>query len=300
MHDCDRWDHDNPPDDYTEVNTKQLQTFPAPGHATDFVLRLPSVHAEAFPAVDDHLVEAETREEMVRGVRMIAQPAHPPHADRHIDLGHVIRAHVKPGYIVSADLLTRFGPKSDFATDVCVRKEGDDPQTGRRHLEELAFEIVNEQSLRHITIRAEDIIGRGVRRLIVLFVKRGTVTEWSQAEHRFVELPLDGVLEDPTLVGPIPIRALLDAVAAEEAVALAMWERDLPVIAERKQELRARAYEEVREHFLRVLLLTLEGRGLHPSADQRAAIEACTDDEQLARWLLVAARVSSVAELLEA
>jgi hypothetical protein len=134
----------------------------------------------------------------------------------------VIAPHVAPGYIASIALLTRFSLDSDFATDVCVRKEGTDPESGHRYLEELAFEIVDEQSLHHITIRAEDMAARGVRRLIVIFIEPGTVTEWSPAEQRFVPLSLDGVIEDPTLAHPIPIRAMLDADAARRAVTVAV------------------------------------------------------------------------------
>src|SRR5690606_8353906 len=146
------------------------------------------------------------------------------------------------------------GPKSDFATDVCVRKTGDDPETGARFLEELAFEIINEQSMRHITMRAEDIVGRGVRRLIAIFVKRGTVTEWSQAEHRFVPLSLDGELEDPTLAKPIPIRALLDAASADNSVAAALYAKQNPWLMQREQE----REQQLRDKFVRALLLTLE------------------------------------------
>jgi hypothetical protein len=132
-----------PADDYTCMDPKPRQSYSAPGHACAPALRFPGVHERSFPAVDDHIVRPETREEMVRGELIIAQPADPPHADRHARLDHVTLAHVAPGYIVSCELLTRFGPKSNFATDVCVRKEGTDPSSGRRYLEELAFEIVN-------------------------------------------------------------------------------------------------------------------------------------------------------------
>jgi hypothetical protein len=292
------------------MDPKPRQTFSAPGHASASALRFPGVHERSFPGVDDHIVRPETREEMVRGELILAQPANPPHADRHARLDQVTATHVAPGYIVSSDLLTRFGPKSNFATDVCVRKEGTDPESGNRYLEELAFEIVSEQSLRHITIRAEDIAGRGVRRLIVIFIKKGTVTEWSQAEHRFVPLPLDGVLEDPTLAQPIPIRAMLDAAAARQAVATAVWAQDdIPWIVERKQELSQRARDEGLEKGLEKgraegqqasLLVILEARGLHPNNEQRVVIESCCDPERLHRWLRAAVRVGSVAELLEA
>jgi hypothetical protein len=280
------------------MDPKPRHALSAPGRTPASALRLPGVHEGPFPGVDDHIVKPETREEMVRGELILAQPAKPPHADRHARLDHVTLAHVAPGYIVSSDLLTRFGPKSNFATDVCVRKEGTDPESGNRYLEELAFEIVNEQSLRHITVRAEDIAGRGVRRLIVIFVKRGTVTEWSQAEHRFVPLPLDGVLDDPTLAQPIPIRAMLDAAAAKRAVTAAVWAQDDdPWLLERKQELSEQGRTEGQHDSL---LLMLEGRGLHPSDEQRAVIESCSDPERLQRWLRSAGRVGSVAELLEA
>jgi hypothetical protein len=249
------------------------------------------VSPEPSPRVDEHIVAPETREEIVRGERMEALPANPPHAERHTDLDYVTRGHVAPGYVVAADLLTRAGPNSDFATDVCVRKVGIDPETGGRYLEELAFEVVAEQSLRHITVRAEDLATRGVRRIIVVFVKRSEVAEWSQAERRFVPLPLDGMLEDPTLIEPIPIRALLDAASADNAVAAALRAKDTPWLVQREQDVSAHARSEA-------LLLMLRGRGLHPSDAQRRVIKGCTDSEEFERWLFMAGRVNSIDELL--
>lgn len=65
-----------------------------------------------------------------------------------------------PGYKSSIDLLTRFGEGSDFASDVCIRKDGSDAE-GCRYLEEVAFEVVSTQTRRHMTIRAEDMTRRG-------------------------------------------------------------------------------------------------------------------------------------------
>lgn len=171
-----------------------------------------------FPSLDEHLVPGETREEMLRGQRVLAMPAHPPHADRHCELDYVIRAHVAPGYISSSDMLTRAGPGSEFATDTSVRKRGLDPDTGTRYLEELAFEVVSTQTKRDITIRAEDLTARGVRRLLAIFVKQSEVREWSPSTHDWVTLPRDGKLEDPTLARPVDIEALLDAAAADDSV----------------------------------------------------------------------------------
>ena len=72
----------------------------------------------------------------------------------------------------STDLLTRLSEGSHFATDTCVRRAGIDPRTGVRHLEELAFEVVHEQSTKDITERAEELSARGVRRVVAIFVKK--------------------------------------------------------------------------------------------------------------------------------
>ncbi|MCA9701770.1 MAG: Uma2 family endonuclease, partial [Myxococcales bacterium] len=219
----------------------------APGHASASALHCPSVDDPFFPRVDDHIVEPETRQEMLRGVLMEAQPANPPHAERQVDLAYVIRAHVAPGYICADDLLTRFSHQSNFATDICVRKQGIDPDTGARYLEELAFEIVSEQSMRHITLRAEDIVNRGVRRLIALFIKKGRVAEWSREHNRFEDLPLDSNLEDRTLTRPIPVRALLEATAADETVALGLLEKATPVLLQRQFQARQEGLQEGRQ-----------------------------------------------------
>ncbi len=167
--------------------------------------------------VDDSIVRPETREEMVRGRMIQALPAHAPHADQHQMLGVVTEGCIAPGYVASTDLLTRAGPGSDFATDTSVRREGIDPRTGTRYLEELAFEIVNEQSRRDITERAEDLSARGVRRIVAIFVKRGEVCEWSPERNDWIVLDPTGVLEDPVLAEPLPVRAMLDRTEATRA-----------------------------------------------------------------------------------
>jgi len=100
---------------------------------------------DAFPGLDDHLVVPEvTRDEIIGGRRMIAPPAEGAEAIRHGNLGYVLRAHAAPGYCAPVDLLTRFAEESDFATAACVLKDGADPESGSRALEELAFEILTD------------------------------------------------------------------------------------------------------------------------------------------------------------
>jgi hypothetical protein len=208
----------------------------APG-ASGPSLRLPgSRDQESMPGIDDHIVREETREEMVRGRRVIAAPAKPPHADQHNEVGYVIRGLLAPGYKASSDLLTRVGPSSDFATDTCVRRIGVDPATNTRYLEELAFEVVSEQSLHDITERAEDLSNRGVRRLIAIFVKKKEVAEWSAENQRWIPLPLDAKLEDPTLARPLLVRALFDAAVADNEVIAAQVAKGNPLLAEIKAE----------------------------------------------------------------
>ena len=139
-------------------------------------LKLP--RKDDFPRVDDHVVKPETREEMVRGERIYAQPALAPHADRHFGLDFVLGGHVREGYVGSTDLITHVLHGSDFASDTCIRKDGENPKTGERYLEELAFEVIHSQPVQKATERAEDWSTRGVRRVFGIFVKKGTVEEW--------------------------------------------------------------------------------------------------------------------------
>jgi hypothetical protein len=193
----------------------------------------------SLPGVDDHLVEPEvTRDEIVRGRHVIAMPALPPHADRHARLDYLIVASTSEGYVTSSDLLTRMGPNSNFATDTSVRRDGIDPATGQRYLEELAFEVVSEQSNRDIRERAEDLTARGVRRLIAVFVKRGEVREWSRERNDWVTLPIDGVIEDPVLARPVAVRALLEASVADDEVVAALDAKGNPKLNRIKADVR--------------------------------------------------------------
>jgi len=83
----------------------------------------------AFPAVDDHLVLPEvSREEIIRGRKIVTMGANPPHAETHARADFLIMPHVRDDYIVSSHLLTRVNHGSNFATDVSIRRKGLDPQ----------------------------------------------------------------------------------------------------------------------------------------------------------------------------
>ncbi len=199
----------------------------------------PSADSEpysGFPAVDDHLVQPEvSKEEIIRGRRVQTMGANKEHAEAHLRADFLISPHVVEGRVAATDLLTRVNEGSNFATDVSIRREGLDPRTGKRYLEEVSFEVVNEQSLRNATEKAEDLMARGIRRFFGIFVKRNEVREWSREKNAFVTLPIDGVIVDPTLIRPISVRALLDRAHAELEVAKALIQKNNPVIVQLKQ-----------------------------------------------------------------
>lgn len=205
---------------------------PPPGAAT--AMQLPA--AREFPPLDEPIVRPETREEIVRGRRVQAMPALPPHADLHFRLDYILGAHVEPGYVGSTDLLTREAERSNFATDTCIRKRGEDQRTGERYLEELSFEVVNEQSLADITERAQDLSARGVRRVIAIFVKKGEVHEWSADQGAWTTLDIAGSLRDPVLATPLPLRDLIAAAEADDAVARALLAKNNRVLIDAKTE----------------------------------------------------------------
>jgi Putative restriction endonuclease len=258
----------------------------APSHAgSSGALRLP---AHGFtkgppPPPDERLVRPETRDQLVRGRRLLAMPSNPPHGDQHFKLDYILGAHVKAGYVGSTDLLTRAAARSDFATDTCVRRSGVDPATQTRYLEELAFEVVNEQSLRDVTDQAEDLTARGVRRVVVIFVKKGEVCEWSAQAGTWTTLDPEGTFSDPTLARPLRVRELVDAAESDDAVARALLAKDNPVLAEvktlslaegEKKGLAEGEKKGLAEGRREAIALACELLGIELGAEQRARMNA--------------------------
>jgi hypothetical protein len=250
--------------------------------------------------VDDHLVEPEiTRDEIIGGRRMVAPPAEPPHATKKVDLRFVLRAHVAPGYRAAADLLTRHDQISDFATDVCIYKDGVDPDTGARHLEEIAFEIVSEQNERVVTEKAVRMHRRGVRRIFSVWVKGDQrVCAWASEGNRWLPLDRASSIEDPCFVRPLSVAALLDATAADNAVVEALSIKGNPALQELEAAARSEGWAEGRSaRKADAILMVLEARGVAVSPSQRQEILGCSDSDRLDRWLRRAALASSADEV---
>lgn len=240
---------------------------------------------EYFPRVDDHLVEPEiTRDEIIGGQRVVALSAKPPEATLHSRLNYVLCAHVAPGYSGATALLTRFDEESDFASSSCVSKDGIDPETGARHLEEIAFMVVSEQNERYLAEKTRRMHGRGVRRIFSLWVKDRRMFEWSAENQRWSPLDRDSRIDDPRFVAPLSVMALFDSkLAADNAVAQAL-------IAKDKVKGRAQGVAEA-------ILTILDARGISVSPTHREEISSCHDVDRLNRWLRRAAVAFSADEV---
>jgi hypothetical protein len=266
-------------------------------------MRLPAADRPPGLDPDDHLVEPGTRYEMFEGERVYVSPARPGHGDIHNQLDMVIRHHVAPGYKASSDLLTRRSEDSDFATDVSVRRKGRNPATGHRYLEELSFEIFFQESREYARARARKVMASGVRRVFGIFARERyrdsdvddvveyTVAEWSAERDDWRMLAPGEVIEDPALHLAIPVEALIDGLASDDAAARALLAKQNRVLDEREAQVRR---EDARTYLLRILA----HRDIALDAAQRARIEHCGDLETLERWLLRATEVRDAAELL--
>jgi len=278
-----------------------------------------------LPRIDDRLVVPEvTRDEIIKGRRVVAMPAEAPHGDQHFRLDYVVGAHVAPGYEGSTELLTRTSAESDFASDACIRKTGKDPATGTRYLEEIAFEVVSTQSERDVTEKAEEMHGRGVRRIFAIFIKGPRrVCEWSpESPRRWQLLDAGARIEDPCLVAPLAVSALLDAALADNAVQEALIAKNNPVYLERvaaaeargeargkaegraEGEAKGRAEGEAKgraegeaKGVAEAILKVLAARGIAVSAARREEIVRCGDLARLSRWVVRAAVVASADEV---
>ncbi len=246
-----------------------------------------------FPNLDDHLVEPEiTRDEIIAGQRVVLSPVEEPHAIQHTRLNYVLSSYVAPGYRGASDLLTRHDEESDFATDTCVLKDGVDPATGGRYLEEIAFEVVSEQNERWVTAKALRMHRRGVRRIFTVWVKGPRrVCEWSPESQSWRPLEAGARIEDPCLAAPLAVAALLDAAAADKAVVAALVAKGNPKILRREAAAEAKAVA-------KAILAVLEARGIAVNAAQRQEILRCLDRDRLDRWLRRAAMASSADEIM--
>ncbi len=249
-----------------------------------------------FPQVDDHLVQPEvTRDEIIGGRKVVASPAEQPHAVQKSRLAYVLQAHVAPGYEAATDLLTRHDQDSDFAVDACIYKQDIDPETGTRYLEELAFEIISEQNQGLATQKAMRMQRRGVRRIFSVWVEGSKrVCNWSSKSQGWSPLDRESLIQDPCFIKPLLVEALLDPIAADNAVAEALIAKGNPILLKREAVTRAAGKA---EGLARAVLILLEVRAIAVNPGQRQEILDCFDLERLDLWLRRAVFASSIDEV---
>lgn len=247
-----------------------------------------------LPAPDERLVMPECGYEIIGGEVVPVSPAHEPHGRQHSKLSALLEAHCATDFCVAVDMLTRAGPREDFAPDASVYPIERDPTTGGRQLEQLAFEIVVTESLAHAGKKASSLVRRGVRRVFAIDVDRTRVLEWSSATDGWEILGPHATIDDPTLAVPLAVRELVSAGSADDAVGRALVAKGNPAVQRAVAEGRNEGRNEGRAHSI---LTILAARGLVPSSDERAHILATVDEAALERWLVAALACTSVAEM---
>ena len=271
-----------------------------------------------LPDLDDHLVEPETRYEMLDGELVYVPPADDPHASREAQICTLVTAHVAPGFIVAVDLLTRTSRVDDIAPDVNVYPPSD-PVTGRRQLQQMVFEVLSTQSMANAKRKAAKLAARGVRRVFAIDVERSRALEWSSELGAWSVLDPAGHISDPVLAVPLPIGPLIQSVTTDDLVVRALRAKGNPVIkaireegqtqgrAEGEAQGRAEGEAQGRAEGLaegwakgmaEAVVALLGGRGVPLERAERERILGERDRARLECWISRAARCASAAELL--
>ena len=257
-----------------------------------------------LPAIDDHIVASETRYEMLDGELVYVSPADKPHGTRHLQVGALVEAHVHPAFDVAIDMLTRTSRVDDIAPDVSVFPDGPDPVTGRRQLEQLAFEIVSTQSLKNAGIKADKLVARGVRRVFAIDVERSRAFEWSRALGGWSILDSADRIVDPALEVALPIESLIHAARTDDAVARALLAKGNPVFAAARAHEReagkAEGYTEgLRQATASAVLRMLAARDVAIDDATRARILGEQTIARLERWIERSATCATIGELFD-
>jgi len=189
-------------------------------------------------------------------------------------------------------MLTRTSATSDFAPDASVFPRAADPKTGGRQLEEVSFEIETKGRLGKqavVTRKARALVGRGVRRVFAIDLKRSRVLEWSSQTNAWTLLRDDAVIDDRVFVTPLPIADLVSDAATDDAVVRALVAKKNRVIAEERARTIAESVVEV-----------LRARGFDVDRATATAIRATIDVRAAKRMLASAATCCRVSAVLDA
>ena len=142
----------------------------------------------------------------------------------------------------------------------------------------------------------EKFAARGVRRLFCVRVKTGLVYEWSHEHHDWQQV--EGDIVDRCFRVPIPVRALVDRVAADDTVARALLASRNSVLA--REVAREVASGEARgalDGRATSLLTVLAARSIAIDETHRAMVFAETDVARLDAWIIRAVTATTLADV---
>lgn len=224
----------------------------APGASASYAPARAPGRGESLPGVDDRLIAPEADAQVFDGVVIETMGAHPPHATRHFEVAHVFGGCLAAGYEGAVDMLTRIDRKNDLAPDVSVFPTERDAGGGRK-LEEISFEVCDSEDEAHVTAKARKFSARGVRRVFRVRVDTRSVAEWSPSKDGWEPLGEGAEIRDRCFVVPLPVRALVDRVLADDTVAKALVARRHPVIEAVRSEGREEGRRAGRDEGLRAV-----------------------------------------------
>ncbi|MEZ4406924.1 MAG: Uma2 family endonuclease [Polyangiales bacterium] len=251
------------------------------------------------------MVAPESHAEILDGRVYRTMGSNQPHGVRHFEATHVFAGALADGYAGAVDMLTRLDEESDAAPDLSVFPSAPDPKTGGRQIEEIAVEVLDSERMSHTTDKVEKLAARGVRRLFAVRVAARKVYEWDRDHHDWTELEEGAVIEDRCFRVPVPARALVDRVLADDTVARALLARGNPVIvaaldAQRDAGRRDGRREEALRARREVLRTLLSARGLTLAADHAARVDGCDEAATLDAWIVRAASARNADEVFAA
>ena len=226
---------------------------------------------ESLPPIDERLAVPETHTQVIDGVVVETMGANPPHAVQHAAVTRVFADCLAQGWEVAVDMLTRVDRDNDRAADVSVFPAAPDPKTGGRQLEELVFEICDSQRDADVTRKARAFALRGVRRVFHVRVDDGGVFEWRRDRGDWRPLDANEAIEDRCFVVPIPARALVERVRADDTIARALLAMRNPVLVAAVEDARNAGKRDGRDEGLGPLVHQFARKLARPLRDEERA-----------------------------
>ncbi len=152
----------------------------APGSSSHAVAAPSYAPGPRQPAIDENVLTENAGYEIVDGQVFQLAPAEEDHGTEHFDLPGLLKHCLTPAYKGTVDMLSRPSIGRNHAPDVSILPRARDPETRGRQVEDLIFEVIDTESLAHVTDKTRKLIARGVRRAFLIDVNDRTVCEWSR------------------------------------------------------------------------------------------------------------------------